>query len=428
MVLRGARQVGKSTLIDEFAKEFDYYVQVDLEKEHKDLFDRFEKVEQIWEYLCLLKHIPQDKTKRYLLFIDEIQENVTAVAKLRYFYEDMPWLYVIAAGSRLQTLIKKKVSFPVGRVEYFNLRPFSFLEYINASEGEEWAQMLRTVSVPQMLHQDFIDRFNTYALVGGMPEVVSAYINNPDVESLAPIYNSLLTGYNEDVQKYSKNKEEVRILQHILSTAWYEAGNKITFSKFGNSSYSSTRIHSGMEVLEKAFVLSLDYPCTSTSAPAVPAKKRSPKLIMVDSGITNFVADIQVEYLRNKDLLDTWRGRAAEQIVAQELRVVLDRNYKSNQLFWVREKNGTTAEIDFIWQYKSQIIPIEVKSGHNSHLKSLHSFVNNSDTFVTAIRIWGGEFFVQDALTPAPESKPYRIINLPFYYAGQIDTIIKQYL
>lgn len=131
-------------------------------------------------------------------------------------------------------------------------------------------------------------------------------------------------------------------------------------------------------------------------------------------------------YKQNKDLLDTWRGRAAEQVVAQELRVLLDSHLRENQYFWVRDKKGTTAEIDYVWQQGTSLVPIEVKAGTNSHLRSLHSFVNLSDARVTAVRVWSGEFGVQDVATPAPNNKPYRLINVPFYYVGQLDKILKE--
>lgn len=182
-----------------------------------------------------------------------------------------------------------------------------------------------------------------------------------------------------------------------------------------------------MDLLERAFLLSLDYPITSATAPALPAKRRAPKLVMVDTGLTNFYAGIQIEYLQNKELLDTWRGRAAEHIVAQELRPVLDKLYFDSQYFWVRDKKGATAEIDFIWIDGTDIIPIEVKAGTNSRLRSLHVFVNNSERHVLAIRIWSGAFSVQDITTPAPANKSFRLINLPFYYVGQIDKIVRKY-
>ena len=112
--------------------------------------------------------------------------------------------------------------------------------------------------------------------------------------------------------------------------------------------------------------------------------------------------------------------------MAQELRTVLDAHYRESQFFWVRDKKGTFAEVDFVWQYGSSIIPIEVKAGTNAHLRSLHAFVNNCDQHVTAIRIWSGDFSVQDIATPAPDCKPFRLINIPFYYVGQIDKIIEK--
>ena len=427
LVLRGARQVGKTTLVKEFGKEFDSFISLNLEKEDSEIFRRFSNVNDVWQYLCLKNHVVQDKSRAILLFIDEIQEEPKAVAMLRYFYEDLSWVYVIAAGSRLHSLMKQHVSFPVGRVEYMTLRPCSFLEFIAAKEGGQWADMLRDIAVPDFMHEEMISAFNTYALVGGMPEAVSEYLDHQDIERLSPIFSSLLKGYNEDAEKFAKNFEQVRVLRHILGAAWLSAAETIIFSGFGNSNYTSTQIHDGMGLLERAYLLSLDYPVTSTSAPALPATRRSPKLIMVDTGLTNFLAGIQLEYLQNKELLDTWRGRAAEHIVAQELRVVLDRHYREQQYFWIRDKKGSTAEVDFVWQEGTDIIPIEVKAGTNSHLRSLHTFVNNSDGHVVAVRIWSGPLSIQDIETPAPDKKPFRLINLPFYYVGQLDKVLVEY-
>ena len=174
LVIRGARQVGKSTLVREFGKEFDIFIEVNLElSEDAEIFTQTDNVFDIWRFLCLRNHVVSDEGKRMLLFIDEIQEEPKAVALLRYFYEKMPWLYVVTAGSRLQSLLKRHVSFPVSRVEYLNLRPFSFMEYLNAVEGEAWCDMVRQLNVTAVMHQKMIRHFNQYALIGGMPEVVS---------------------------------------------------------------------------------------------------------------------------------------------------------------------------------------------------------------------------------------------------------------
>lgn len=427
LVIRGARQVGKSTLVREFGKEFDVFIEVNLElSEDANVFRTTDDVEEIWHYLCLKNHVVSNPSLSMLLFIDEIQEEPLAVGLLRYFYEKMPWLYVITAGSRLQSLLKKRVSFPVSRVEYLNLRPFTFEEFISAIEGDTWVDALKEQKVTPLMHSEMMKRFNRYALVGGMPEAVATYVETHDIESLSPIFNSLMKGYNEDVERYAKNEEQVRVIRHILDTAWLSAGETITFSGFGGGSYSSTQVHDAMDCLQRAYLISLDYPVTSTAVPTLPAKRRSPKLITVDLGMTNFAAGVQIEYLQNKDLLDTWRGRAAEQIVAQELRVLLDNHFRENQYFWVRDKKGTTAEIDYVWQYETSLIPIEVKAGTNSHLRSLHGFINQTSGHVTAVRVWSGEFVVQDVLTPAPDNKPYRLINVPFYYVGQLDRILKE--
>ncbi len=368
LVLRGARQVGKTTLIDEFSKQYDCYIKLNLEQSADAMaFSISDNVSEIFQYLCLQRKIVVDKNKRTLLFIDEIQNEPKAVGLLRYFYEEMPWLHIIAAGSRLQTLIKQRISFPVGRVEYMSLRPCSFLEFLNATGNEPLAEMIRRLDVSPIYHDMLISLFNRYTLVGGMPEALVEYAAHEDATRLSPIYRSLLNGYNEDVEKYAKNTNQVNIIRHLLTHGWAEAGQTITFNRFGGSNYTSKEVHEALEVLQKAFLLNLDYPITTVKAPTIPALTRQPKLIWLDSGIMNFSVDIQTEYLQNRSLLDVWKGHAAEQIVAQELRIVLDRNYRNEQFFWVRDKKGATAEVDFVWQHHASIVPIKVKSGTNAH-------------------------------------------------------------
>ena len=423
LVLRGARQVGKTTLIDEFSNQYDCYIKLNLEQSaDAKAFSISDNVSEIFQYLCLQKKIVVDKNKRTLLFIDEIQNEPKAVGLLRYFYEEMPWLHIIAAGSRLQTLIKQRISFPVGRVEYMSLRPCSFLEFLNATGNEPLAEMIRRLDVSPIYHDMLISLFNRYTLVGGMPEALVEYAAHDDVTRLSPIYRSLLNGYNEDVEKYAKNTNQVNIIRHLLTHGWAEAGQTITFNRFGGSNYTSKEVHEALEVMQKAFLLSLDYPVTAVKAPAIPSLSRQPKLVWVDSGIMNFSVDIQTEYLQNASLMDVWKGHAAEQIVAQELRIVLDRNYRNEQYFWVRDKKGSNAEVDFVWQYQSAILPIEVKSGTNSHLRSLHSFMSSPDAPGLAIRIWPGEYGIDEVVSPTGHR--FRLINLPFYYVGMLDKLL----
>ena len=423
LVLRGARQVGKTTLVDEFSKQYDCYIKLNLEQSaDAKAFSISDNVDEIFQYICLQKKIIADKNERTLLFIDEIQNEPKAVGLLRYFYEEMPWLHIIAAGSRLQTLIKQRISFPVGRVEYLSLRPCSFLEFLNATGNEPLAEMIRQLNVAPIYHDMLISLFNRYTLVGGMPEALAEYATHEDVTKLSPIYRSLLDGYNEDVEKYAKNTNQVNVIRHLLTHGWAEAGQTITYNRFGGSNYTSKEVHEALEVLQKAFLLNLDYPVTTVKAPTIPALTRQPKLVWLDSGIMNFSVDIQTEYLQNHSLLDVWKGHAAEQIVAQELRIALDRNYRNEQFYWVRDKKGSTAEVDFVWQHNSSIVPIEVKSGTNAHLRSLHSFMDTADSTNIAIRVWPGNYAIDDVTTPM--GKTFRLINLPFYYVGIIDKVL----
>lgn len=424
LVLRGARQVGKTTIVKQFAAEFENYIHVNLEQsDDAKPFSQYDDVHKILTFICIQKHITL-KEGRTLLFIDEIQESTKAVALLRYFYEEMPELYVIAAGSRLQTILKERISFPVGRVEYLSLRPCSFYEFLDATDNGVLLQMVESLQVDEMYHQLLSDLFNTYALIGGMPEIVASYTRTKDVSSLAPIYKSLIDGYKDDAEKYARNFSQVHVIRHILQTGWALAGTSIQFSRFGGSSYGNKEIHEALELLQKAFLLQLDYPTTTTVVPALPALRRQPKLIWVDNGLVNYSADIQIEYLQNKNLLDTWRGRAAEHIVAQELKVLSDKYLKENLFFWVRDKKGADAEVDFVWIQNSQVVPIEVKTGHNSKLASLHVFMDECPHDF-AIRVWNNPFSLDEVRTI--NGKTFRLANIPFYYVGRIDEIINKY-
>ena len=245
--------------------------------------------------------------------------------------------------------------------------------------------------------------------------------------SLSPLYRSLLQSYDEDVEKYAISTQQIAVLRHLLRSGWSYAGQSISFARFGGSSFVSSSVHQAFELLEKAFLVSLDYPTTSVKAPIQEALTRSPKLIWLDSGLVNFSAGIQVEYLTNTSITDIWRGHAAEQIVGQELWQVLDRSYIDSQNFWVRDKKGPNAEIDFVFQTQGKLLPIEVKSGSNSHLRSLQSYTAIEGAPDLAIRIWPGVFSIDDVKNQISGST-FHLVNLPFYLVGQLDRIINRYI
>lgn len=369
LILRGARQVGKTTSVDEFAKDFDNYIHLNLEKKTDADFFRFsDSVREIVQTISFRTSTPIKG--RTLFFIDEIQNEPKSVALLRYFYEEMPELYVIAAGSRLQSLIHEHISFPVGRVEYLQLTPCNFGEFLGATGRPQYKDAVDNFSLPELLHDEVMSLFNTYTVIGGMPEIVSLYAQTGDFNQLRPVYNTLLKGYEEDVEKYSATQKQNRIIRHILQTGWSEAGKTIKLGNFGNSQYPSGDIREAFTIMEKAFLLQLCYPVTSVKPPVLSALRRAPKLFWFDTGLVNFATGIQPQLVGRPSLTDSWQGSITEHIVAQELRCVLYRNYVENLSFWVRDKKGSNAETDFIWQHGNMILPVEVKTGTNSHIRS----------------------------------------------------------
>jgi predicted AAA+ superfamily ATPase len=419
LVLRGSRQVGKTTIVQLFAENFDTYLYLNLEdKRAKALFDTDKSTDDLLTAIYLYCNKPRLQN-RTLLFIDEIQNSPAAVARLRYFYEDAPEIYVIAAGSLLESLIDTHISFPVGRVEYLAVHPCGFDEFLGALGETELAKAVQNCAVPDVLHAKTMDLFNTFTLIGGMPEIVAHYARHKDLVSLNDMYETLLAGYKDDVEKYARNELMRHIIRYILQEGWLFATQRITLGRFAGSPYKAREMGEAFRTLEKTMLLELVYPTTNTALPTASDLKRSPKLLWVDTGLVNYVANIQKEVFGAKDILDVWRGDIAEQIVAQEL-IANDYKVSTKRKYWVRDKKGSDAEIDFIVLHDSQIIPIEVKSGHNAKLKSLQIFMENSPA-VIAVRVWSQAFSVDEITLPS--GKKYQLYNIPFYYAGRLKHI-----
>jgi len=421
LILRGARQVGKTTVINKFGQQFENYLYINLEKaSSRQLVESTDDVKELMPLLFLYCDKPR-KEGRTLLFIDEIQTSSKALSLLRYFYEESPEIFVIAAGSLLETMLNKHVSLPVGRVEYMAIHPCSFTEYLIAVGEGRFVELISQASLPNAFHEEMLKHFNLYALVGGLPEVVARFAVSKDIVALSRTYNQILNGYKNDVEKYAESNNQAQVIRYILEEGWAFSGQTITLGGFAASAYKARETGEAFRTLNKAMLLELVYPTTNVIIPAVSDLKKSPKLFWVDVGLVNYVSGIQKEYLLNKSLLDTWRGMAAEQIVAQELKTLsfevgLKRNY------WMRNKRGSTAEVDFIIVFEGKIVPIEVKSGHNAHLKSIHQFMNETDHDI-AVRIWSGPYSIDKVKTI--NGKEFRLINLPFYLISSLPFILK---
>jgi predicted AAA+ superfamily ATPase len=318
LILRGARQVGKTTLIHQFAKGYKNQILINLELgEDKRFFTDFQNVQTIVEALCISRNIPTTEKKNTLLFIDEIQESPEAIAFLRYFYEMEPEIHVIAAGSLLEHAMKKVKSFPVGRVTMLYLFPINFPEFLYATGSRSVLEQLNTIPVNETAHKTTLDLFNRYAIIGGMPEVVSKYVETKSIADLPPVYESIWETYKEDVVKYASNNTEARIIRHIMSTAHLFVDSRIKFQNFGNSNYRSREVGEAFRNLDDAKVIQLIYPTTHTSPPLLADLKKSPRLQFLDTGLINHELNIQAEMLAMYDLNDAYRGAVIPHLVAQ---------------------------------------------------------------------------------------------------------------
>lgn len=417
LILRGARQVGKTTAVRLFSSQFDHFIPLNLElAEDREYFTRYYRLEEAIAALFFRFDIPKE-AKRVLLFIDEIQAEPKAVAQLRYFYEQFPGLYVIAAGSLLETLLEPKNAFPVGRVEYLALRPASFSEFL-AAMGEETAlNALSEIPLPAFAHPRLLDLFHQYALIGGMPEIVQQFALHRDLVGLKPIYVTLLTAYQDDVQKYSQGEMRVQVLQHCIRHAFLEAGSRIKFQGFGSSNYGSKEIGEALRTLEKAMLLHLVYPSTETRIPGLPNYRKSPYLQGLDTGLVNFFSGFQEKLIGFRDLHEAYRGRVIHHWVGQQMLSTMP--YPTDQLrFWVREKGQSDAEVDFVLPSAGMLVPVEVKSGAAGKLRSLHQYMDSCDHSL-AIRLYAGELMLQEAVTPA--GKKFQLLNLPYYLGERLE-------
>ena len=418
LVLRGARQVGKTTLVKIFAEEFDVFINLNLEeKVNADLFTMDVSFEDLLAGIYVKAGIKMEN-QRTLIFIDEIQNVPDAVKVLRYFYEKRPDLYVIAAGSLLESLVGNHISFPVGRIEYMALHPCTFTEFLGALGENILVEQIEQLEVPQSVHSYVMDLFKKYMIVGGLPEAVANYAKRKDWVSLNEIFNSLLSGYKDDIEKYAQRPKEQDILRYILNYGWGLAGQRFQFSKFCSSSYKSAEMGNAFRTLEKTLLLELVYPLISTSFPILPDLKRSPKLLWLDTGLVNYVAGMQESLLFTSDTDELWNGHIAEQVVGQEL-LGASFAFGGKRMFWVRDARNSQAEVDFVYKYKSHLIPVEVKTGDNSKLRSLHQYMDESQEDI-ALRLWNGP--LTSDLIHLRSGKQYTLYNVPFYYAGQLET------
>jgi uncharacterized protein len=421
LILRGARQVGKTTIVNAFGNQFSQYIYLNLENEEDQLlYKSGAGIHALVQAIFLTKDQQFARRNETLIFIDEIQQFPRAINMLRYFYEAYPEIPVIAAGSLLETIFAKGLSFPVGRVDFMVIRPACFSEFLGAIGHKQAFGQFGQIPANDFAHTTLLNLFHTYALIGGMPEVVNKYAATQDLTALSAIYERLLAAYIDDVEKYTTNDHFIQVIRHCIRTIFLEAGKRIKFQNFGKSNYNSREVGEALRTLEKTFLLSLVYPLTDATLPLIPDQKKSPRLHVLDTGMMNYFLGLRTDILGTADLNSLHQGIMIEHLVGQEL-LANQFNVLSRLDFWVREKAGSTAEVDYVFPFEGQLIPIEVKSGKDGTLRSLHLYMDAAPHDM-AIRFYAGKLQLTTGITPS--GKQYRLLNLPYYLASQT----KQYI
>ncbi len=427
LIVRGARQVGKTHTVKKFAKQhFQHLLNINLEKnrEFADLFAQTNP-QQIINELSAMYNIPVLDGKT-LLFIDEIQFSPKAIAALRYFYEERPALHVIGAGSLLDhTLNEMQYTMPVGRVEFAYMYPLSFTEFLNAIGEKGMAKVIENFEVGDSLspamHNHIAALLRTYIFIGGMPEAVDYYIKNKELSGVEKIHANLITSIQYDFAKYGTRKQQ-EYLTDVLRYVANNIGQKVKYVQV-NRNAQSALLKDAFLKLEMSRIVHLVRHTKSTNVPLTQMESQDIfKPVFMDIGLVNHIARINLLDIDN--LTTAFEGALAEQFVMQEI-IASGKPYIERKLnYWVREAKNSNAEIDCLLQVGNEVYPIEIKAGKTGTLKSLHVYLASKDKS-TGIRLnmdlpsVGRELKAKINL-PQNNELTYNLVSLPLYFAGQL--------
>ena len=434
LVIRGARQVGKSTLVREFARSARMpLVEVNFERnpELREAFSARDP-DRILSTLHLLtgKHAVAGTS---LLFLDEIQAAPEALSALRYFYEEIPELHVVAAGSLIDfALADAQFPMPVGRVEYLHLGPMAFDDFLVAMGHSEFAAYLSNLSsseisndgVPKAVHEKLLELLRQYWIVGGMPEAISRFAQAGEspaerFNQVARIQQSLVTTYRDDFNKYSHGSLRDRI-GVVFDRLPATVGRKFKY-------VSVSRLHRAAELsnaLRHLCMARVAYRVHHTAANGVPlaaeVNERQFKCLFMDVGLMCAALHLNVLDLENADMTLVHQGAVAEQFVGQHLLYEGPRFESPSLHYWVREARNAAAEVDYVITMGQRIVPVEIKAGATGSLRSLHQFLREKRRdFALRFNADTPSLLRDSRKMPDGTAIDYDLLSLPLYMVGQ---------
>ncbi len=410
LIIRGARQIGKTWIIKNWGDKFyKNIVTIDFEKE-RELHYLFEKsldpvsIKQSIEIIKKIKIVPEET----LLFFDEIQSCPRAITALRYFYEEMNEIHVIAAGSLLEFALSK-ISFPVGRVQFLNMYPMTFAEYLMATGNETALEIINSEyrELPGQIHDSILSELRTYFFIGGMPESIKVFIESGSISDAFDVHKELINTFQDDFSKYAPFADK-HCLSDVFKNVAKNIGNQIKYTHLSES-FSSPTTKKAFETLLNAKIIK-KIPSLSTITPPynlnISLKKF--KALLLDIGLWQHLIGMS-DYLEltKSDLSNIYRGALAEQFVGQELICAND----GEIYYWARDKKGSSAEIDYLVTINGKPYPIEVKSGKAGSLKSMHMILENHPECPSGIVF---------STRPFEKLEEQKLIFLPLYYSAGI--------
>jgi|GEM_PF-278835 uncharacterized protein len=420
LVLHGARQVGKTYAVRQLGKTFDNFIEVNFEANRKliSIFDQDLDPKRILRDLCTAINAKLPTGEKTLLFFDEVQSAPQAIIALRYFYEMMPEIHIIAAGSLLDFAIQQ-VGMPVGRVQSLHMHPMSFIEYLIATEHNLLVDAILThdlhTEMSPVIHNKIIGLLAQYSAHGGMPQVIDIWNKTQDLQQCVAIHQSLLNSYRQDFYKYAKQKQ-IDHVRALFESIPLQLGKKFKYSEI-EGSYRSRELSPGLDLLCTAGVAQKVWYTAGQGIPLGAQKKLNDfKVILLDVGVSQAILGLQLgSWLLEPEVAFVNKGEHVEAMIGQELLAYTDPIYDAELFYWHRRKTGGEAEIDYLVQKNEHVIPIEVKSGKGTTLKSMHVFLEQHPASPYGIKFSTQNYSVYEKI----HSYPLYAVVKPFFDASE---------
>jgi len=432
LIFRGARQVGKSTLVRCFAEKCGLILnEVNLEQ-HLYLDDVFKSldVDAIIKELDAFFSRPI-RDPGAILFLDEIQATPYAIQALRYFYEETPEIPIISAGSLLEfALADHHFSMPVGRIEYYHLGPMTFREFLAAVEpslNQYISNFQLNIPLPQTAHKKLLKRQREFLFVGGMPEAVNAFVEEQSLLEVTAVHRSIVETYQDDFSKYARQKN-LALMQKVFQQVPKIIGQKVKYSNISKD-YKSREVRTVIDLLVKARVCHQVMHSHCNGIPLnADVNENVYKMLFMDIGMAAYLAGLDwtaMHALDRNTLVN--EGKLAEQFIGQHMMNPLE---PPRLTYWLREGKSSNAEVDFATAAANQIIPIEVKAGKSGTLKSLQQFVLEKHTTL-CIRFDLNPPGIQQVThglrtATGKSSVTFKFLSLPLYLVEALPGIIDQ--